>query len=121
MDLKKLHRALGGDFVANEQRAPGPGRSPSDRSLTIRHTRRGSRIHARAANRRYLELYFRQMWNWPAWEPGDHDPERQIPAHRLAQSDARVFELEAKRRRLADKSRTQAKPTGEVQPKGRPP
>jgi hypothetical protein len=55
MDLKRLHRALGGDLVGNELRAPGPGRSPSDRSLSFRQTRRGLITRARGGDRRDIE------------------------------------------------------------------
>ena len=47
------------------------------------------------------------MMNWENfWEPGDENPERDVPEHRVAQFDARVIALEAERRRLAEKKRT---------------
>ena len=86
---------------------PVPGARRQIVSLSIRRTRRGFVTRARGADRRDTEKYIRQMMNWENfWEPGDENPERDVPEHRVAQFDARVIALEAERRRLAEKKRT---------------
>ncbi|NKR04594.1 hypothetical protein GUJ75_25440, partial len=72
LSLDGIARALGGEVRGNKVRAPGPGHSPADRSLTVWLTDDGSDITVDSfANDGKLlcKDYARSKIGLPPWEP----------------------------------------------------
>src|SRR5262245_5677818 len=78
--LEEIARALGGEVSSGQVRAPGPGHSPQDRSLSVRLTDNdpGYVVHSFANDEPIVcKDYVRERLGQPQWRPGnghDHDP-----------------------------------------------
>jgi hypothetical protein len=79
-DLRAIARALGGDIVGGQVLAPGPGHSPSYRSLSVRPSPNGFIIHSFADDDwRVCQDYVREKWGEPSWRPSDRELCTQAP------------------------------------------
>jgi hypothetical protein len=69
MSLQQIARALDGEIAGNQVRAPGPGHSPKDRSLTVKLDNRGEIIVYSHAGDDVIRCkdYVREKCGLPAW------------------------------------------------------
>jgi hypothetical protein len=75
--LEEIARAVGGEISGGQVRAPGPGHSTKDRSLSIKLAADGDFIIHSFANDDAMECrdYVRERLGEPQWKPnGGHDP-----------------------------------------------
>ena len=75
--LEEIARAVGGEISGGQVRAPGPGHSAKDRSLSIKLAADGDFIIHSFANDDAMECkdYVRERLGEPQWKPnGGHDP-----------------------------------------------
>jgi putative DNA primase/helicase len=71
-DLRQIAAALGGEVCGQQVRAPEPGHSPRDRSLSVRLTADGFIVNSFAGDDwQTCRDYVRGRLGLPQWQPGD--------------------------------------------------
>ena len=72
-DLQTLARALGGEISGHEVRAPGPGHSTQDRSLSVKLNGDDFIVHSFAGDDPIIcRDFVRQRCNLPPFKPNGH-------------------------------------------------
>lgn len=100
--LRQLAQALGGELSGRHVLCPGPGHSPSDRSLAILLTENGFVVHSFAGDDPLAcKDYVRSKLGLPPWEPGDGQDRRIHP------SKVRAFDRAAVDIQAEDRTRTE--------------
>jgi len=100
-DLRAIAQALGGEVSGGQVRAPGPGHSERDRSLSVRFDPRapeGFMVHSFADDDPIrCRDHVRERLGLPGWRPGDEIARRIHPSQRK-QFDQRAADREAEYR-----------------------
>jgi putative DNA primase/helicase len=107
IDLRSVHRALGGEISGGQLLCPGPGHSPRDRSLAVRPSSDGDGfvVHSHCGDAWILcKDYVRERLGLPQWQPGD-GRDRRVDPSRLKTFERAVVEAEAERRPLTQDDR----------------
>jgi putative DNA primase/helicase len=100
MNLKTVAGALGGDVVGRQVLAPGPGHSPSDRSLSVQFTSADQfLVHSFAGDDPLVcKDYVRGKLGIPQWTPGD-GRNRTTQPRKIAAWDQAAIEREVTEKR----------------------
>jgi hypothetical protein len=104
--LRTLARALGGEVTGRHSvNAPGPGHTPSDRSLSVRlepGAPDGFLVHSHAGDDWVAcRDYVRSKLGLPEWQPGDGQ-DRNVPPSRTREHDRMAVDRQAN-----DRTRTE--------------
>src|SRR5262249_45144797 len=95
--LEEIARALGGDISGSQVRAPGPGHSAQDRSLSIRLSdgEPGYVVHSFAGDDPIkCKDYVRERLGQPQWRPNGgngHDPDPVVASYVYRTADGRPY------------------------------
>jgi hypothetical protein len=97
IDLRTLHRALGGEISGGQLLCPGPGHGPRDRSLSVRLNGDDFVVHSFAGDDwRDCRDYVRQRLGLPAWQPDD-ERDRRVAPSQIKAFDAAGIDAESER------------------------